>query len=81
MVALAHDGDFVTLRGPITVDYFYRHCNESNCTSTSQVIEDPPVRVGIAAGETHRFLLEDTHQGSQQDQDWNLYIQLISIDD
>jgi hypothetical protein len=75
-VGLAHNEDYVTLKGPITVDYYYHHCDAAPCTTP--VIEEPPVRVIIPAGETYKFYLEDTvgeHLGN-----WDMYIQLISID-
>ena len=73
---LAHNEDYVTLKGPITVEYYYHHCDAAPCTVP--VIEEPPVRVTIPAGDTHQFYLEDTvgeHLGN-----WDMYIQLISID-
>jgi hypothetical protein len=76
VAGLAHNEDYVTLKGPITVDYYFHHCDAAPCTTS--VIEEPPVRVIILAGETHQFYLEDTvgeHLGN-----WDMYIQLISID-
>jgi hypothetical protein len=76
-VGLAHNEDYVTLKGPITVDYYFHHCDAAPCTTP--VIEEAPVRVVIPAGETHQFYLEDTvgeHLGN-----WDMYIQLISIDE
>ena len=73
---LAHNEDYVILKGPITVDYYFHHCDAAPCTIP--VIVEPSVRVIIPAGETHKFYLEDTvgeHLGN-----WDMYIQLISID-
>ncbi len=77
VAGLAHNEDYVTLKGPITVDYFFHHCDAAPCTTP--VVEEPPIRVIIPAGETHQFYLEDTvgeHLGN-----WDMYIQLISIDE
>jgi hypothetical protein len=76
MVGLAHNEDYVTIKGPTTVDYFFRH--RAACC-TDPMTQDPTVRVVIPAGETHQFYLEDTvgeHLG-----DWDLYVQLVSIDE
>jgi len=76
MIALAHNEDYVTLKGPITVDYYFHHCDAAPCTT--QLIVEPSVRVIIQAGETYKFYLEDTigeHLGN-----WDLFIQLISIE-
>jgi hypothetical protein len=73
---LAHLGDYVTLKGPITVDYYFHHCDAAPCTTP--VIVEPTVRVVIPAGETHQFYLDEgsgDHPGN-----WDMYIQLISID-
>ncbi len=73
---VAHNEDYITLKGPITVDYYFTHCDAAPCTTP--VITEPSVRVVIPAGETHQFYLEDTigeHLGN-----WDLYVQLISID-
>lgn len=74
MMGLAHLDDYVTLEGPITVEYHYRHRPEDSGPMTI----DPPVRVSIPAGESQQFYLIERmgeHPG-----DWNLYIQLISVD-
>jgi hypothetical protein len=76
MAGMGHNGDYVTLEGPITVDYYFHHCDAAPCTTP--LIVEPTVRVVIPAGETHQFYLEDTigeHLGN-----WDMYIQLISID-
>jgi hypothetical protein len=76
-VGMAHNEDYVTLKGPITVEYFYHHCDAAPCTTP--VIAEPPVRVTILSGETHQFYLEDTvgeHPGN-----WDMYVLLISIDE
>ena len=76
MIALAHNEDYVTLTGPITVDYYFHHCDAAPCTTP--LIREPTVRVIIPAGEIHQFYLEDTigdHLGN-----WDLFIQLVSID-
>jgi hypothetical protein len=72
-VGLAHNTDFVTLRGPITVEYFFKH----RANDSDPWIDDPRVTVTIPAGETQQFYLEDTigeHLGN-----WDLFVQLISI--
>ena len=73
-IALAHNEDYVTLKGPITVSYYFHHCDAAPCTTP--LIVEPSVRVVIPAGETHKFYLEDTvgeHLGN-----WDLFITLIS---
>ena len=73
---VAHNGDYLTLTGPITVDYYFTHCDAAPCTTP--VIVESAVRMVIPAGESHQFYLEDgmgEHPGN-----WDLYIQLISID-
>jgi hypothetical protein len=76
MIVLAHNEDYVTLKGPITVDYYFHHCDAAPCTTP--LIREPIVRVVIQAGETKLFYLEDTigeHLGN-----WDLFIQLVHID-
>jgi hypothetical protein len=73
MVALAHNTDFVTLRGPITVEYFFKH----RANDSDPWIDEPPVIVDIPAGQTQQFYLEDTvgeHLGN-----WDLFIRLVSV--
>lgn len=48
LIVLAHDGDFVLLRGPITVNYEYRH----RPSAGAPVIIDPPIRNSCRTGET-----------------------------
>ena len=44
---LAHNEDYVILKGPITVDYYFHHCGAAPCTIP--VIVEPSVRVIIPA--------------------------------
>jgi hypothetical protein len=77
MVEVAHNEDYVTLKGPITVEYYFTHCDAAPCTTP--LIVEPSVRVVIPAGGTYKFYLEDTvgeHLGN-----WDLFIQVISIDE
>jgi hypothetical protein len=77
MAVLAHHGDYVTLKGPITVEYYFHHCDASPCTT--ELIREPTVRVTILAGETQQFYLEETfgaHLGN-----WDLFVKLVSINE
>ncbi|MCU0486826.1 MAG: hypothetical protein MUC85_12040 [Anaerolineales bacterium] len=77
VAGMAHNEDYVTLKGPITVEYYYHHCDAAPCTIP--VIAEPPVRISIAEGQTYKFYLEDTvgeHLGN-----WDMYVQMISIDE
>lgn len=73
-LSLCHNTDYVTLKGPITVEYHFQH----HANFTDPFIIDPTVTVVIPAGETHQFYLEDTvgeHLG-----DWDMLVQMVSID-
>jgi hypothetical protein len=71
-INMGHNGDYVGLKGPIPVQFWYMH----RPTEADPFITDPPTTVVIKAGETKQFYLEDTvgaHLG-----DWNMYIELLS---
>jgi len=72
-VGMGHYGDFVTLRGPITVEYYFQH----RPTYDDPFVYEPAIIIVIAAGETHQFYLEENtpeHFG-----DWDLFVRLVSI--
>jgi hypothetical protein len=77
LVNMGHDTDSVTLKGPITVAYYYIHAEQEIHPGVPRTMTKPEVVV-IPAGETHTFELVDgrgDHPG-----DWNMYIWLLSID-
>jgi hypothetical protein len=57
LITLAHDQDYVTLRGPITINYVYYHRPSAGAT----LIIDPPVKYVIKRGENRRFELDDLY--------------------
>jgi hypothetical protein len=73
-VSMAHHGDYVTLAGPITVEYYFMH----RLTYDDPFVVEPTQTVVIGAGETRQFTLEENT--SEHPGDWNLFIRLISID-
>ena len=84
LITMAHDTDFITLRGPITISYWYIHVAEGIGPEVGigpgvPTVITVPVIVVIPAGETRTYELVERrgdHPG-----DWNMYIWLISVDE
>lgn len=77
-IGLAHDTDYVTLRGPITIICWYIHA-PVDIVEGVPTEKTAPELVIIPAGETRTFELVERrgdHPG-----DWNLYIWLVSVDE
>ena len=72
-LGLAHLGDYVVLRGPITISVDVRH----RPTWEGPIPPEPPYQVAIGADQTQEFFLDESspaHPG-----DWNMYITLVSV--
>jgi hypothetical protein len=76
-INMGHDRDYVVLRGPITVVYWYIH-GATEIGPGVATEKTPPVMVTIPAGETHKFELVDGREDHPGD--WNMYIWLVSVD-
>ena len=83
LITMAHDTDYITLRGPITISYWYIHVAEGIGPEVGigpgvPTVTTVPVIVVIPAGGTKTYELVERrgdHPG-----DWNMYIWLISVD-
>jgi hypothetical protein len=73
-IGLAHDTDYVVLRGPITVRYYFRHRLQDG----DPWITTEPETVVIRAGETHEFYLQERY--GEHPGDWDLFVEMISVD-
>jgi hypothetical protein len=77
-INMGHDGDSVTLRGPITITYWYAHAEQEIQPGVTVEWTVPEVVV-IPAGETWTYVHVDGHD--EHPGDWNVYIWLVSIDE
>jgi hypothetical protein len=78
LINMGHDGDSVTLRGPITVIYWYLYNTKQQIFADTPREYSKPEKVVIPAGKTWTFTLVDGHD--EHPGDWNVYIWLVSID-
>jgi hypothetical protein len=78
LVNMGHDTDSVTLKGPITVAYYYIHAEQEIFAGVPREMTVPELVV-IPAGETYTFELVDGREDHPGD--WNMYIWLLSIDE
>jgi hypothetical protein len=79
LINMGHDGDSVSLRGPITIIYWYIYNTKEQIFADTPREYFTPEMVVIPAGETWTFVLvdgRDEHPG-----DWNVYIWLVSVDE
>jgi hypothetical protein len=76
---MGHDGDSVTLKGPITFVYWYKHAPQEMFAGMEGIETTYPETVVIPAGETWTFTHVDGHD--EHPGDWNAYFWLISMDE
>jgi len=75
-VNMGHDTDAITLRGPITVAFWYVHAEQEIFPGVPRTYTKPETVV-IPAGDTYTFELVDGREDHPGD--WNMYIWLLSI--
>lgn len=76
---MGHDGDSVTLKGPITFIYWYKHAPQEMYAGMEGIETTIPETVVIPAGQTWTFTHVDGHD--EHPGDWNAYFWLISVDE
>jgi len=78
LINIGHDGQSVTLRGPITVIYYFIYNTEQEILAGVPREYSTPETVIIPAGETWVYTHFEGY--GEHPGDWNAYIWLVSID-